>query len=113
MFDAASEATLACFSQIVCEFHNFGEIFDGQTYATYERVLSKLNDQFQSVHVHANNHGQMLMVGGVPFPDVLEVTFANRTRYRFTETTESFPTELDQPNKAGFADYYLGRFDFP
>ena len=75
-------------------------------------MLHKLHTFFEPIHVHANNHSPMLLLGGVPFPGVLEVTYASRSRYRFIDTAESFPTVLDSPNYPGGADYYLGRFDF-
>lgn len=112
VLDSTPEEALDRFSQIVCEFHNFRDLGDDRTFATCDRVLTKLNRHFQSVHVHANNSHPMILLGGVPFPDILEVTFANRSRYQFGDSTETFPTPLDRPNWHRSVDYYLGRFDF-
>ena len=64
------------------------------------------------IHVHGNNFMPLIAVGNVPFPEVLEVTFANRNRYDFEDSDEIFPTRLDQPNWPGGADLYLGQFKF-
>lgn len=112
VFDAVSDDALSRISQIVCEFHFFDRIAHGATYATYARVLRKLNSRFQSVHVHANNYAPMLLLGGVPFPCVLEVSYASRSHYKFEDVTERFPGRLDTPNKMDTPDYYLGRFEF-
>jgi hypothetical protein len=37
-------------------------------------VLTKLNDKFAVVHVHANNYKPLLAIGNLLFPEVLEVT---------------------------------------
>lgn len=112
VFDAATAADLNVFSQIVVEFHGFMLVADNAIYDRYLRVLTKLAQHFGVVHVHANNFGPMMMMGGVPFPDVLEVTFANRGRYTLEPTDETFPSELDSPNCKNASDYYLGQFVF-
>jgi hypothetical protein len=53
-----------------------------------------------------------MIVSGVPFPSVIEVTYVNRVLYRFEETTEIFPTELDFPNAPGLPEFYLGNFRY-
>lgn len=112
VFDTVPDDALSRISQIVCEFHFFDRIAHDATYATYARVLGKLNNRFQSIHVHANNYAPMLLLGGVPFPSVLEVSYASRSHYKFEDTTERFPGSLDTPNKMDTPDYYLGRFEF-
>lgn len=112
VFDATPVEALKKFDQIVCEFHYFGAIIDDEWYERARRVLEKLNTVFAVVHVHANNHGNFIFPAGVPIPHVLEVTFANRGQYRLEESTETFPTELDSPNKPGWPDLYLGDFHF-
>ncbi|MFZ1106639.1 MAG: hypothetical protein WAN86_27885, partial [Hyphomicrobiaceae bacterium] len=77
-----------------------------------ERVLSKLQQEFCVVHVHGNVIGGSLVVGGVPFPNVLEVTFASRHYYTFEETDELFPTALDASCDPKLPDLHLGSFKF-
>jgi hypothetical protein len=107
---AASSESLAIYAQIVVEFHDLGLAGDAEHLSAYEAVVAKLAHQFQSVHVHGNNHAQFCSVFNVVLPDVLEVTFANRARYKFVEAVETFPTALDMPNKKDAADLWLGSF---
>ena len=51
------------------------------------------------------------VVGGVPFPAVIEATFVRKDRYRFVAEPDTFPTPLDAPNFPHRADLYLGRLD--
>lgn len=51
-------------------------------------------------------------VGGIPMPDVIELSFANRRFFDFGETDEIFPTHLDQARNANAPDLYLGTFRY-
>jgi methyltransferase FkbM-like protein len=112
VFGDAEPAHLRRFAQIVCEFHFFSRAGQRSWYARAKSAMEKLSRDFQVVHVHANNSMPFISVGNVPFPNILEVTFANRARYQFTDSDELFPTALDRPNWPGGADLYLGRFQF-
>jgi hypothetical protein len=112
VFGAASDSSLSPFSQIVVELHNLGSAHCAKRLYKYEATLAKLSRQFQSVHVHGNNHAPCMTVFNIMLPDVLEVTFANRQRYVFTDTTETFPTLLDMPNKRNTPDLWLGTFSY-
>lgn len=112
VFDTTPEHELAVFSQIICEFHGFQFVEDEAFFQKVSRVLDKLGNLFQVVHVHGNNYCPMFSIGGVAFPSLLEVTFVNRGRSTFRETNEIFPTELDQPNNLKRPDFFLGRFNF-
>lgn len=112
IFAAIPADKLRCFSQIVCEFHWFRNVADLDWFERAELALSKLNESFAVVHVHANNFEPMLIAGSAAFPDVLEVTFASRARYSFAEIDREFPTRLDKPNDKTKPDYFLGRFQY-
>jgi hypothetical protein len=101
---------LCKFRQIICEFHGFDKIEDNEWYQQALAVLEKLNLDHQVVHVHGNNYAPWIIVGGVPFPGLLEVTYANRSCYSFGSTDESFPISLDAPNVPDKPDLRLGRF---
>jgi len=109
---AASPESLLRFTQIICEFHDFSRANDPAWYARAFKVMTKLKAAFEVVHVHANNGRPFVDIAGIAFPDVLDVTFASRGRYRFVETDETFPTKLDQPNDSSAPDHYLGPFKF-
>ena len=109
---ATSEITLRSFGQILCEFHAFSKVNRIEWWERAFIALTRLEKHFAVVHVHANNWAPYLNVGGVPFPEVIEVSFANRAKFSFIESDEIFPTYLDHPNKSGVDDYYLGNFVF-
>jgi len=112
VFDHATDAALSKLAQIICEFHDLSHLTDPVFRSRAQRVLEKLDKHFAPVHVHANNFGRLCNVANIPLPDVLEVTFASRCRYSFTQSTETFPTPLDMPNLPQVADIMLGSFRF-
>jgi hypothetical protein len=112
VFDATSPDLLTRFSQIVGEFHYFQGFGDFYWRQVFHRVLNKLSDAYAIVHVHANNYGGFSNVANVIFPNVLEITFANRSIYSFSETDEIFPGPLDSPNDPSRPDMHLGSFRF-
>jgi hypothetical protein len=112
VLEAAGDADFADMSQLVVEFHDFDRVDDDDWHARAARVLAVLHRHFAVVHVHANNHGALRIAGNTAFPEILEVTFASRTRYRFTETADVFPTPLDAPNREDLPDIVLGSFRF-
>jgi hypothetical protein len=112
MFDAATEAELARFSQIVVEFHHLHRVLDTAWRARAERVLRKLRTRFEVVHVHGNNAGPHALIGQVPVPDIFEVSYVNSAIYRCEDTDEIFPTPLDRPSVPGRAELFLGSMRF-
>jgi hypothetical protein len=112
VLDAVSTDDLKRFSQIACEFHGFERMGDDAWYQRALRSMTKLRSLFQVVHVHGNNWGHLALFSNVPFPTVLEVTFLAKSGHAFGPNTKIFPTPLDAPNQAGFADLFLGAFQF-
>jgi hypothetical protein len=96
----------------VCEFHGLHGVADATSHEQFLAVLTKLRSLFEVVHVHGNNHQPFINIANVILPKTLEVTFANRNYFQFTETDEIFPTELDRPNRSDFPDLRLGCFKF-
>jgi hypothetical protein len=64
------------------------------------------------VDASANNFGGFSNVANIIFPNVLEISFANRSMYSFSETDEIFPGPLDAPNDPSHPDLHLGSFRF-
>lgn len=109
---ATPRAELSRFSQIVCELHYFqGLAHPGHRAAVYE-ALSRLNDDYAVVHVHANNYAGWADIANVILPCVMEVTFANRALFQFEETDEMFPTRMDASCDPAKPDMFLGAFRF-
>ncbi len=105
-------APLGRFRQMLIEFHWFERIGEDDWFATAEAALTHLNRTHAMVHVHANNWGGMVLIGGIPFPRVLEVAFARRDAYEFEPETGPFPTALDAACNPDQPDLFLGAFRF-
>jgi len=98
--------------QFICEFHDFDRVGDEVWYNRASAVMAALAESFCVVHVHGNNNAPLQCLGNVAFPEILEVTFANKAFYTFTETQEIFPTDLDAANRQDLPDIFLGAFRF-
>ena len=111
-FDGVTDSNLQRFSQIVGEFHGFSKLANGGWREQVTRTMAKLRSVFEVVHVHGNNFSWLHLTANVPFPDVVEVTFVNRSMYQFEESGEIFPTSIDRPNDERRADIFLGSLRF-
>ena len=106
-FESMSEPTQLQFSQIVLEVHML--VLGGPERQTrIARVLEKLYRTHQPVHVHANNHGYVGIVGGVMMPDTMELTYVRRADHQFTLCHRIFPSEFDMRCKPDVPDFFLG-----
>jgi hypothetical protein len=103
---------VGAFSQIVCELHYLQGLADPIFRQKVRRCLEKIHQHYALVHVHGNIHGGLSHMAGVTFPNVLEVTFVNRSRYQVEETDELFPGDLDASCDPERADIWLGSFRF-
>ena len=112
VLDECGPAVLDTFSQIIVEFHDFSRAVDDGWLERANRVLTKLTAGFFVFHVHGNNWNQMASISNVPFPEVLEVSFANRSRFSFRRCDTLFPTPLDRPNDPRVPELYLGAFRY-
>ena len=112
VFDDMSEETLGQFGQIVLELHGLSRMAEHDWRVWFDRILSKLRRTHVPIYVHGNNWAQLPIVHGVPVPDCLEVSYANRNDFTFKPNTNIFPTTLDHPCKPGDPDYFLGNFAF-
>jgi hypothetical protein len=105
-------ADLRAFSQIVIEVHDLYRLAEPAFAETARRCVANLTAAHRVVHVHANNNGQWALIGGLAFPNVLELTLARTDLGRFSVADETFPTQIDMPNHPALPDFYLGRFAF-
>ena len=102
------EDILRQFSQIVFEFH---DLVRPEKEEIIVQAMEKLNRTHQLVHLHANNYGTYLQVGGMVLPELLEGTYLLREEYRFEECGERVPSPLDAPNCVYLPDIFLGVWD--
>jgi hypothetical protein len=105
VFVNASQETLLKFRQIVVEFHNLGDFSDPYIVLIRNKVLEKLNSTHAPVVVHANNFSPYLIIGGVPMPDTLEVTWIRKTSYKINAGKFSNLDNYLFPNRADTPEY--------
>lgn len=112
VLESLETKVIAQFRQILLEVHYLSRLADPIWAARMKGVFRKLRTTHMPVHVHGNNHCPIVVVHGVPFPDVLELSYASRAAYSFAESREIFPGTLDRPNERNKPDLFLGNFSF-
>ncbi len=103
---------LGQFRQIVLELHDLQNLREMAFANLAHRAVRNLLLTHRVVHVHGNNFARWAVVGGVPVPRVIELSFARLDHGAFIVSDEVFPTALDMPCHSKEADLYLGRFAF-
>jgi hypothetical protein len=66
------------FKQIVAEFHHLHNIADDNFFSVVSKALTSLNKSHSLVNLHVNNWSDLHFIQGIPFPDVIEVTYIRR-----------------------------------
>lgn len=105
-------ATLARIRQLAVEFHDVRNFVDPSWRATALSALRNLMNAHVCIHVHGNNWGPFIVIGGIPFPSGFEASFVRRDDYALVASSAVFPTELDRPNNPKMPDLYLGRWSY-
>jgi hypothetical protein len=99
------------FDQIVLELHYFQRCLDKEFREMVIEVLGKIHTSHQSIHISGNNCCGFTILGGVPIPNVIEVTFVSRDRYSFKKVNNLKATGLSRrANYSRRAPLYLGGF---
>lgn len=94
---ALSERNLKRFRIIVAEFHHVEQWSDPAFFDIVEAVFTKLLAHHHAVHIHPNNHGGEVNMGGIEAPRVFEIAFLRRDRSPPTGFQKTFPHSLDRP----------------
>ena len=84
--------------QIVIEFHGLELLADNDFATGFIKNLDYLSKTHTPVHVHANNSGGTLPLGGASWPTILEVTFLLNKFCTEELNYGPFPGALDYPN---------------
>lgn len=104
-------ADLARFEIITGEFHGFQELINRDYFELVRAVFSKLELTHRAIHLHVNNAGGLIMVMGVPFPRLLELTWIRKDAAVFGgHSSEPIPGPLDYPNLPHMPDIVLRTF---
>ena len=102
------DETLRKFSQIVFEFHN---LTSPKMEEIIREAVAKLNRTHQLVHLHPNNYGGYLQLGGAVLPELVEATYLLREEYQFQNQAGGLPSPLDEPNCEYLPDIFLGAWN--
>ncbi len=98
--------------QVAVEFHDMRKFVERPWRVAALSALQNLTASHACIHVHGNNWGPFVVLGGIPFPSAFEASFARRSDYAVVPSTAEFPTELDRPCNPKVPDLYLGRWDY-
>lgn len=77
-WDALRTVDLTRFSQVLIELHDLTDLASSRSVQILD-VLKGIARTHVPVNLHANNYSQLVRFGSFWFPDVVEVTFANRS----------------------------------
>lgn len=108
VFENISEEILKSFNQIVVEFHNLCEF---NNIARYNKVLEKINRTHQPIHYHINNYDDVYWFDDKPYGNAIEVTFASKQKYNFSDGKIKLPRNQDAPNCKDIDEIIIGIFN--
>jgi hypothetical protein len=109
--DTADSADLDRFEVLTGEFHAFDRLINRDHFDRVMAVFQKIEKTHRVIHMHANNAGGMVMLGGIPFPRLLELTFMRKRSASFQgHSSEPIPGPLDRPNVPQLPDLHLRAF---
>jgi len=92
------DSLLDQFRIIVIEFHGLEKLFDPFVFDFISSSFDKLLKSFYVVHIHPNNLCGSVKRGSIRVPRVMEFTFLNKKRARYTRPQVVFPHKLDADN---------------
>jgi len=96
--------------QIVVEFHGLELIADKNFATNFIKILKILSKNHAPIHIHGNNSGSTLPLGGASWPTILEVTFVRKDYTSEEINYGPFPGTLDYPNVGHRPDIDLSPF---
>lgn len=110
VFSEMNLESLGRFDQIVMECHGFDKVGKLFWFRKTRESLKRLATTHHVVHVHGNNNSALSVIGGVPIPKTLELTWFKKDLCSYVPSSKHFPTALDQKNNPLHAEHFLGSF---
>ena len=95
---SSSRETLRKFRIIVIEFHKLANIYDRLGLDLVSLAFSRLLQDFAVVHIHPNNHSQIVRYKHFETPATSEFTFLRKDRISNPRPAKVFPHPLDRNN---------------
>ncbi len=104
---ATSSETLSRFRIIVLELHKLNHLDNRLFFKFVDAALSKVLEQFDVAHLHANNAGGLTRMAGIDVPRVAEITLLRKDRTVTKSPVLQLPNSQDVPNVAGQQELIL------
>lgn len=112
LLQVTPNSVLAQFSQMVLEIHDLKMIAQPDHVENVRESIANLTASHNVVHVHGNNYGGWAIVGGIPLPNVIELTLMRKDMGDFVDDAVIYPTVLDMPCNKYISDMFIGLFRF-
>lgn len=90
-------ATFDKFNVIIVEFHELHRIVKDDFWVSFKKTLTTLKKNHDVIYISANNCCGYSILGGIPTPNVLEITFIKRSIVsgrNFTKINTLYPTNM-------------------
>jgi hypothetical protein len=111
LLHTADNAVLEQFEHVVGSFSGLQQLTERAFFDRAMGALSKLSRTHRVVHMHADNADGMIMLGGVPCPRTLELSWLRIRGHAFhAHSGEPIPGPLDRPNNPHLPDLHLRAF---
>ena len=101
---------MASSRQIVIEFHGLELLGEELFSSKLIEILNRINKTHRVIHIHGNNAGPAIPVGGASWPTILEVTFLRNTEVSKARNFGPFPGLMDASNTVSRPDINLQPF---
>lgn len=116
VLDKLDPSLLRRFEQITLEWHYLERLEQGDSRATFKAILTKLRQDFDLIHVHANSVIKLHMLfGSIPSARYIELSFLRKGIAKPEPWRKVIPTQLDRPNRftnAVTQDHVLSFYPF-
>ena len=107
---ATSPETLSRFRIIVLELHKLNHLDNRLFFRCVDAALSKVLEQFDVAHIHANNAGGLTRMAGIDVPRVAEITLLRKDRTVRKSPVRQLPNTLDAPNVSSQQELILPNY---
>jgi hypothetical protein len=99
------------FEVITFEVHWLERLNEDDFYNDTLIMFQKLNKNHIPIWIHANNFGRIVIVEGIAFPQVIEMTFMRKDLDLFSHlSNEPIPGPYDMPNCPHWPDIIMNLF---
>lgn len=105
ILEQISREDLMRFKQISFELHDMA---NSDRTGLILKCMKKLTKTHQIIWMHGNNYSHAEECDGIVIPVSLEMTFARRDSYKFTDKAVKLPLHMDMPNCPTTKDFELG-----